>query len=171
MCCCTKPNQNGQPGYSWDGKNIGTRNISAPSVPDGATLVYDEPGRCSPMLDGKPYKLDHHCHHYRIYKGDYGHVAVVELGMGRVEFMESYDVDRLVPLMRSMDSDARFIMLMTLEHTWNEAESKGRASESHKYRSAFADGRLKKRRLPKRGTTKIWIEDGPRCYDTEEGQP
>ena len=158
MCCCQKPNQNGKPGYSWDGKNIGTRNISAPSIPDGATLVYDEPGRCSPMLDGNPYKVDHHCHHYRIYKGDYGHVAVVEHGMGRVEFMESYDVDRLVPLMRSMDSDARFIVLMTFEHTWNSSAHDATTRENAKWRIAAAEKRIKTRKVRGTDRVEVWIE-------------
>lgn len=25
MCCCAKPNVNGEPGYSWDGKSVSTR--------------------------------------------------------------------------------------------------------------------------------------------------
>jgi len=29
MCCCAKPNVNGEPGYSWDGKNVSTRGLSA----------------------------------------------------------------------------------------------------------------------------------------------
>ena len=60
MCCCAKPNVNGEPGYSWDGKSISTRPVDPPMLEDGDVLLFDEPGRCGGM--------DSHCHHYRLVK-------------------------------------------------------------------------------------------------------
>lgn len=60
MCCCAKPNVNGELGYSWDGKNVSTRPVAAPTITDRDTLLFDEPGRCGGM--------DSHCHHYRLVK-------------------------------------------------------------------------------------------------------
>jgi hypothetical protein len=67
MCMCAEPNINGQPGYSWDGKHIGTREVDPPELADGDVLLCDEPGRCG--------GLDSHCHHYRVVQ----HYGSVEL--------------------------------------------------------------------------------------------
>jgi hypothetical protein len=45
---------------SWDGKNVGTREVDAPALLDGDVLLFDEPGRCG--------GLDSHCYHYRVVK-------------------------------------------------------------------------------------------------------
>ena len=38
------------------------------------------------------------------------------------------------------------------------AETKGAQDAARTYREAFVDGRLKKRRLPSKNATKVWIE-------------
>ncbi len=142
MCMCAEPNVNGQPGYSWDGKSISTRPIHPPTLKDGDVLLYDEPGRCGGM--------DSHCHHYRLVKGP---ALLVAHGGGmermRVSLPRGFSLD-------SMDSNTRYWILNAIYHAANDAERKGRDSESGRYSQAFLDGRLKKRRG--KYTAKVWIE-------------
>lgn len=170
MCCCGKRTVNGEPGYKWN-QPSGPESvypISAPELPERSALVYDEPGRCCPVVNGKPYKVDHHSHHYRLVKNDIGQLrAFVRHGGGVEEFGDSYDWTRLALLMEPMDSDARFVFFMGIESTATHAARAARESEAHKWRAAAADKRIRTRRYPKRGHTKVWIEDGPRIYDVE----
>ncbi len=123
MCMCGKPTINkdgpGEYGLSW----------RAPELPEECALIYDEPGRCSPMLNGVPYKVDHHSHHYRMFKDSTGsYRAFVKHGMGTVEFGDSYRMEKIAKIMATMDSDARFILFMTIEglitHAEREAKTK-----------------------------------------------
>ncbi len=144
MCMCAKPNINGEPGYSWDGKSISTRPIHAPTLKDGDVLLFDEPGRCGGM--------DSHCHHYRFLKGS---TLLVAHGGGeermRVSLPRGFSLDVL-------DSNTRYWIFNAIHHAAKDAEREAEKNTSYEYRKAFADGRLKKRRLPKRGVCKVWIE-------------
>lgn len=167
MCCCQKPTLNGQPGYSWDGKAAGTRKPYPPEVPEGWTILYDEPGRCGPTVGGAVVRIDHHCHHYRVVRDDIGSTHVlVQHGGGREEIGDTYNAAKLARLLAVLpDSDARFYALMAWDGVISNAKSAARESEAHRWRAAIADGRAKKRRYPQRGHTRVWIEDGPRVYD------
>ena len=163
---CEKPNRNGQPGYAWNTPETGVHPINAPETPERCEIVYDEPGRCCPTLNGKPYHIDHHSRHYRLFKDDIGQFrAVVRHGGGTVEFGNDYDWGRIAKIMEPMDSDTRFILFMSIESLCKHAERDAVSQEAHRWRAAIADGRARKRRYPKRGTTRVWIEDGPRVYD------
>ena len=167
MCCCEKPNKNGEAGYSLDGKAAGTRQPSPPRVPEGWTIIYDEPGRCGPM----GVRVDHHSHHYRVVKDDAGSVhLIVQHGGGREELGGHYYAAKLARVLALLpDSDARFLALMSFDGAIAEARIEARESEAHRWRAAIADGRARKRRYPKRGHTKVWIEEGPRVYDVMAG--
>ncbi len=80
MCCCGQPTINGTPGaYSWDGKTWSTRQPEPPPLQEGDTLLYDEPGRCG--------GIDHHSHHFRLVRRQYGgHVVLVRHGGGDERF-------------------------------------------------------------------------------------
>lgn len=147
MCCCAKPNVNGESGYSWDGKNIGTRPIDAPELTDGDVLVFDEPGRCG--------GLDSHCHHYRLVKHYGSTELLVKHGGGEERFRVS--LPRGFSL-ESLDSNALYWILNAIFHAHSEGKSEGKESTGILYRTAFVDGRLKKRKLPAQGKVKVWIE-------------
>ncbi len=171
MCCCAKANRNGQPGYSWDGKTPGTRPVQPPEVPAGWTILYDEPGRCRPMVGGAPVRVDHHSHHYRVVREDVTKETkiLVQHGGGREEIGDSYNVAKFAKILALLpDSDARFYALMAWDGSIGAADRTARDSEAHRWRAAIADGRARKRRYPKRGTTRVWIEEGPRTFDVSE---
>ena len=148
MCCCAKPNINGEPGYSWDGKHIGTHPVNPPDLQERDVLLFDEPGRCGGM--------DSHCRHYRLVKGC-GTELLVKHGAGsdrmRVSLPREFSFE-------GMDSDTRYWLLNAIYHAYSHGERDGRAAESAHYRTAFAEGRLKKRKMPGRDAVKIWIEVG-----------
>lgn len=147
MCCCAEPNVNGQPGYSWDGKNINTRPLDPPPLIDGDVLLFDEPGRCGGM--------DSHCHHYRLVKNAGSHMLLAQHGGGseraRVSLPRGFSLD-------GVDSNTRYWMLNAIHHAATDARRTAEDSTAHKYKAAFANGLLKKRRMPKRGVVKVWIE-------------
>jgi hypothetical protein len=147
MCCCAKPNVNGEPGYSWDGENIGVREPSAPELQEGDTLLFDEPGRCG--------GLDSHCHHYRLVKDGSRTSLLVRHGGGeervRVCLPRGFSLE-------GTDSNTRYWLLNAIYHAHAEGKRAGLDSESSRWRTAFADGRLKKRKMPGRDAVKVWIE-------------
>lgn len=136
MCCCAIPNVNGEPGYSWDGKNVSTRPVDPPTLTDRDVLLFDEPGRCGGM--------DSHSHHYRLVS-DIGLHLLVKHGGGqeriRVSLPRGFSFE-------GPDSNTRYWMLNAIFH----ASSDGKA---------FVEDRLKKRKLPSQGTVKVWIEPRP----------
>jgi hypothetical protein len=152
MCSCLQPNVNGTPGYSWDGKNVFTRPVDPPQLNDGDVLLFDEPGRCGGM--------DSHCHHYRLVKYAGSTQLLVRHGGG---------TERLhVSLPRGfsfncVDSNTRYWLLNAIYHAANDARRK-----AAQHRQAFAEGRLKKRRLRKQDTVKIWIEPKPPTPHTDD---
>jgi hypothetical protein len=150
MCCCASPNINGQPGYSWDGQNIGTRPIAPPALLEGDVLLYDEPGRCGGM--------DSHCHHYRLVKHMGSTVLLVRHGGGdERQRLSLPDSKRGFDVFAAMDSNTRYWVLNAMHHAAKNAERAAQNTEAGKWRKAFVDGRLKKRKLPARGI-KVWIE-------------
>jgi|SRR5690606_24006815 len=56
------------------------------------------------------------------------------------------------------DDIGAFWMCWSLIDIATSARSAGRQESAVEYRQAFADGRLKKRKLPRRSEVKIWIE-------------
>lgn len=166
MCCCPKPNRNGEPGYSWDGKVFGTHEPVAPSLHEAETLLFDEPGRCSPQINGDG-STDYHSHHYRLVGVRHGGFRLlVRHGGGEERVSLGYSYRRIADLVAMLpSSDARYLFLHALYTIHQEASDAARETEANRWRAAAADGRLKKRRYPKRDTTRVWIEEGPRTYD------
>jgi hypothetical protein len=147
MCCCEKPNINGEMGYSWDGESIGVRPASAPEVAERDVILFDEPGRCGGM--------DSHCHHYRLVK-NVGTYLLVRNGGGdqrlRVSLPRGFSLE-------FMDSNTRYWILNAIYHAHSDGISEARTNTAAEFRKAFAEGRLKKRKLRGSNSVKVWIED------------
>lgn len=145
MCCCGKPNINGQPGYSWDGKAVGVRPVDPPEIEERESLIFDEPGRCGGQ--------DSHCHHYR----------VTSLGLlvrhgGGTERLRLSNQKAVITALSALDSTGRYWLLNALYRAAGDASRNAQDETSAKYRKAFVEGTLKKRKLPAQGQVKVWIE-------------
>lgn len=147
MCCCARPNINGEPGYSWDGKTIGTRDPAPPALTDNDVLLFDEPGRCGGM--------DSHCHHYRLVR-HIGYDLLVRHGGGDERFRISLPRN-FFDALEAMDSNTRYWILNAIFHAYHDGTMAGLTEGAGRYRAAFAEGRLKKRKLPGQSGVKVWI--------------
>lgn len=146
MCCCAKPNINGEPGYSWDGKTIMTRQPNPPDLGDRDTLLFDEPGRCGGM--------DSHCHHYRLVKNS-GTSLLVRHGGGDERFRVSLPCGFSF---ESMDSNARYWILNAIYHASHDGRRVGAEKESSRWRKAVAEKRVKTRKVRGENSVKVTIE-------------
>lgn len=152
MCCCGKPNVNGQPGYSWDGKSFSTRPVNPPELLEGDELLYDEPGRCG--------GVDCHAYHFRIVKRTYYLALLVRHGGGDESFDLSFTVAKnMLPSLAAMDSNARYWLMHTIYSAARDAADKATEKQRAFWRTAAAEKRIKTRKV-NRGV-KVWVEDKP----------
>ena len=154
MCCCEKPNVNGEFGYKWNQPNgpAGIHPPNPPDIPEGHILLFDEPGRCN-RGDG-----DSHSFHYRV-AADRGcdYRLYVRHGGGDESFRISSG-RAVVTALTALDSYGRYWVLNAMYHA---AADKGRAARDKEHQlwvEAAAQKRIKTRRFPARGHIKVWIE-------------
>jgi hypothetical protein len=151
MCCCGKPTINGEPGYKWNQPDgpASVHPVNPPPLENGDALLFDEPGRCGPGLDS-------HCHHYRLVKNCgisllYQHGG----GNGRIRISST---STLLEAFGALDSNARYWIFNAIYHAQDDAASDARDRERATWQRAAAQKRIKTRKLPARGTVKVWIE-------------
>jgi len=153
MCCCGKPNINGQPGYSWDGRSFGTRPVNPPALAERDELICDEPGRCG--------GIDSHSHHFRLVKGQYGLALLVRHGGGDERIGLGVIARLLLPTIEGLDSNARYWLLHSLYSAHREAKEHATQVCNATWRTAAAEKRIKTRKVS-RGSwahgVKVWIE-------------
>ena len=110
MCACLEPNINGNPGYSWDGKNVSTRPVHPPALNDTDVLLFDEPGRCG--------GLDCHSHHYRLVKHHGSIELLVQHGGGTERLRVSTPHGRRNTFsFDGMDSNTRYWIFHAIYHS------------------------------------------------------
>lgn len=149
MCCCDKPNVNGELGYKWQpNDNLSIRRPDPPTITDCDTLLYDEPGRCG--------GVDSHCHHYRLIGGActwllYKHGG----GEGRIRLSNSL---ALRPILAALDSNARYWIFNAIYHAHNDGQMNGAGRMDEQWRKAAAEKRIKTRKLPHNRGVKVWRE-------------
>lgn len=161
MCCCGKPNINGEPGYSWDGKQFSTRQVNPPDLIDGDTLVYDEPGRCG--------GIDSHCHHYRVVKRLGSLTLLVRHGGGDERLPLSLYGQNQQGILSTLDSNSRYWVLNAIYHAYRDGEQRGEQKESLMWRKAAVEKRIRTRKLPNQQFHRVWIEsDQARGVDGRE---
>lgn len=151
MCCCQKPNVNGTPGYSWDGKTAGIHQAHAPAALDGEEVLFDEPGRCG--------GIDAHAYHFRVVREKYGALSLLARhGMGDERILLSCGRILAVPL-SSLDSNGRFWILSALYRAHATANSKATEEANAIWQKAAAEKRIKTRKMRGRDAVKVWIEE------------
>lgn len=144
MCCCGKPTRNDEPGYSWDGKTRGTYGVEgrAPVAPEGALVLYDEPGRCG--------GVDSHSHHFRVVdlRGDGKRFALLVRHGGGDESIEIGGPRGLVVAFGNLPggSDARYWLCQWFYHHRQYALRDAVDAERQKWTRAAVDKRIKIKR-------------------------
>lgn len=149
MCCCDKPNINGELGYKWQPNDRPViRRPDPPTLTEYDTLLYDEPGRCGGQ--------DSHCHHYRVV----GQTFLTLLykhggGEGRIRLSNS---KALIPILASLDSNARYWLMNSIYHAYADGQRNGAERTEERWRMAAAEKRIKTRKLPYNKGVKVWME-------------
>lgn len=139
---CKQPTINGQPGYSWNGEESHTLRVLPPSIPEGATLLFDEPGRCG-------HGIDSHCHHFRVYELRGHRYCVVRHGGGE----QTYPMRDGFRCIDAMDSDGRYWLLQATYHTIESAMRDAARDVRQLWELATIQKRVKVRR--RGGRTRI----------------
>jgi len=151
MCCCDKPNVNGEMGYKWQPNDAPrVRPVDPPTLQDGEVLLYDEPGRCG--------GIDSHSYHYRVIKdcGTLYLLAKHGAGEDRIRLsLYNNQEEVLVPL----SSNDRYWLLNVIHHTNREALQRGEAVEKWKWQTAAAEKRIKTRKQRNSPRVDVWIEN------------
>lgn len=149
MCCCGKPTKNGEPGYSWDGKQFGIYQVDPPDVQEGDIVLFDEPGRCGGS--------DSHCHHVRLVQRDAELVLLMRNGGGDHCIQHVSYWPTFVAALSAMDSDSRYWILLAIAKASRTAEIESRQAESRRWGAAFIGKRIKKRK--RGGSCTVWIDE------------
>lgn len=125
----------------------------APIVPEGSEIIFDEPGRIA-------NNIDFSSHYFRCTRsGHYGPLVLhVKHGGGEESVKLGYGHTGTEATLAALDSDARYLMLHQLYSVARDARTAATERTSYAYKVAFAEGRLKKRKLPRQNQTKVWVE-------------
>ena len=152
MCCCDKPTVNGELGYKWNDPQAraGVYPVNPPALADNDVLLRDLPGRCGGQ--------DSHSHHYCLVKSGASLNLLVRHGGGDERIRLSGPVTNFI--LQSLNSTDCYWLLNAIHHAQSNAARDARDKEALRWRMAAADKRIRTRKLPARGTVKVWIEDG-----------
>lgn len=130
----------------------------APALQEHDELIYDEHGRIVYWTEErKPGEgVDSRSHWFRIVRQYGRHYLLVRHGAGD-ERIGMYTWGNFRDMIEPLSSDARYSLMHHLYSMHKDAERQAQAVVHNTYRTAFAQGRLKKRKV--RDGVKVWIED------------
>ena len=122
-----------------------------PSLKPGYTRVFSEHGR---ILGNTCYRS----HWMALDKGEHGgYFLTVKHGGGEEHFQIAYS-KRLVDALAALDSDARYFILHQFLRIKQDAERAAQDKTANDYKRAFAEGRLRKRKLRGQDAVKVWVD-------------
>jgi len=145
------------------------REWRAPAVDEDDEIVFDEPGRVLPPSKAQcqiggimQHGTDCRSHYFRVTRPDPNKFSGkfrlwVQHGSGT----ESWDLDydrRTVEALRELDSDSRYRILWVIMYAHKTSFEAGAYQAADRYRTAFVEGRLKKRKVRGSEACKVWIE-------------
>lgn len=156
MCCCEKPNVNGQPGYCWNPDrngevHSGVHPVNPPPLQEGDDLISDDPGRCGGQ--------DSHSFHYRVVLHCSGGASLLVRHGGGDEKYRLANPNAVVVAIAKLDSDSRYWILNAMYHALSNARQDARHSEAARWRLAAAEKRIKLRK--RHGSVRVEIEPRP----------
>lgn len=132
----------------------------APSVPEGETILHDEPGRVLQLKPESNCDVCFRAYHFRVTKWHGSVILRVRHGGGDESFRLSCAMQRTLA---NMDSDTRYFTLHAIMDAHHDGSRGAAATTSQRYNQAFVDGRLKKRKQRGGNSVKVWIEPAPRA--------
>jgi len=144
-----------------DNYAVREREWRAPSVAEGESIIFDEPGR---VLDRtQPDKpsggVDCRSHYFRVTKPEFGPYQLkVRHGGGEDSCCLRHD-KRIIDGLAVMDSDTRYRVLQVIMDVQERAEIKTTDLLNSKWRKAAAQKRIKTRKT--QAGVKVWIEPEP----------
>lgn len=132
----------------------------APTLAEGEELVYCEHGR---IIYRTPEKIpgqgtDCRSHWFRVVRRSGAYFLLVHHGVGEERVSLGYSYRNFTAMFDPLNSDARFWLFWTILDVHHNAQRAARDQAATEYKQAFVDGRLKKRKMPGRPDTKVWIE-------------
>ena len=150
MCCCEKPNVNGQPGYRWQpGDKPSIRQPHPPELEANDVLLHDEPGRCGGM--------DCHCHDYRLVR-QHGSVYLLAQHGGGVERIRISCTATFLATLAAIDSDQRYWILHAIYYAQSDSARSAAEKTSAMWQRAAAEKRIKTKKVRNSARVKVWIE-------------
>lgn len=137
-------------------ENWGVEEWRAPELKTGDTILFSECGRV--LSGGSNYDVDYRSHYFRLVKEEYGSIALlVKHGAGQ-ERISEHLLRKIIPGLNALDSDNHYLLLYAVYQSHREGKKAGTDETTQRYRKAFVEGRLKKRKMPGRDAFKVWIE-------------
>jgi hypothetical protein len=151
------------PGFGWSPAVFGPDNHGReawrqPPHAADEELLFHEPGRILPSVNEGVSGTDCRSHSFKIVKPRYGNYTLIVQHGGGIERVDLGYSRRTVNAFAQMDSDTRFRLMWSILDVQTNAKRAAAEATAKTFREAFVQGRLKKRHLPARGTTKVWIE-------------
>lgn len=130
----------------------------APALQQEDQLIYDEHGRIVYWTEErKPGEgVDCRSHWFRIVRRHGSYYLLVKHGAGE-ERVKLYGWGNFRAMFEPLSSDARYSLMHHMLSVHHDAQRQARADIHDLYRTAFAQGRLKKRKV--KGGVKVWIEE------------
>jgi hypothetical protein len=133
--------------------NWGANPLRQPAEGELDTVLFSEHGR----IIGK---IDYRSHWYKLVKPKYGEMALlVKHGGGEERLPLGHcNGDAIARICGILSPDDRYLLLSSFLHIDHESRSKSRRETAAEYQKAFADGKLKKRKVRGADAVKVWIE-------------
>lgn len=124
-----------------------------PKVSETDTVIFSEHGRIA-------FNIDYRSHWFTLVKQQFGgHVLLVSHGAGEEAIqLPRCRFEQVVDVLAGLSSDLRYLMLHQLFNIHRDGRTLGRVGVECIYKKAFADGRLKKRKVRGANKVKVWIE-------------
>lgn len=143
-------------------RNWGAEAFRQPDLAEGDELLYHECGR---IIEANTYAhgrngIDYRSHSFKVVRGahNYGCFLLVKHGAGQERIQLDYNGNRGAQLFEKLDSNERYLLMHMLFTVNGQARRHAEEATAQTYRKAFVSGALRKRKMPKQGTVKVWID-------------
>lgn len=142
-------------------RNYGAEPWRAPTLKEDDALLFSECGR---VVKAHTYGhddcgIDYRSHYFRIVRARYGGCfLLVKHGGGEERFQLDYSKARIGQFFEPLDSTQRYLLMHLFYNVHSQAKQATREKTAHEYKTAFANGKLKKRKQRGSSTIKVWIE-------------